>query len=106
MKKIYYLILIIFVFSDLLKAQDNSVESKYACVPVAASTVLHYYNISHKYQDIYNEMDVNEETGFASFGDLVRVCEKRGLHCKGYKNLNFNQITRYLKDGCAIVVYI
>lgn len=94
------------ICGELCNAQDTASKPKYACVPVDASIALRYFNIPHKYRKIYAEMDVQEETGYASLGDLVRVCEKRGLYCKGYKGLNLKQIKQYLHDGCVIVVYI
>lgn len=100
------MILMSFVNGDLCNAQDTVNKSKYSCVPVAASIALRYFNVPHEYREIYAEINVQEETGYASLGDLVRVCEKRGLFCKGYGRLSLKQIQKYLHNGCVIVVYI
>jgi len=98
--------LLTLLWMEPCNGQGATNKNTYACVPVAASVALRYFNIPHEYKEIYFEMDVEEETGYASLGDLVRVCQKRGLFCKGYMGLSLKQIRKYLNNGCVIVVYI
>ena len=110
MKKItsvgLYMTLLTFLCIEPCNGQGTAKKHTYACVPVAASVALRYFNIHHKYQEIYSEMDVKEETGYASLGDLVKVCKKRDLYCQAYRGLNIKRIKEYLRCGSVIVVHV
>ena len=100
------LMLTAIMFSQTTSFADKLDDSRYACIPVATSFALKYFDIPHKYEDIYSEIRVQKETGHAPLEDLLDVCSKNGLECRAFRGLTTKEIKSYLGKGYIVAVCV
>lgn len=99
-------VLMVILFAEFFSFAGNLGDTRYACIPVAASFALKYFDIPHSYEEVYSEIRVQKETGFAPLEDLLVVCRRRGLECQAFKGLSKKKVKSYLDDGYIVAACI
>ena len=76
---------------------------RYACVPSATALILTYLGREPNCPDFFEEFRVDAD-GLTPASDIIRICERYGLHCNAYRGLSIRQIKNYLSEGFAVIL--